>query len=385
MKKVKGLVLESSEHYTRLLTRDGEYISLPARGQVHEVGSEIEMEMKSRRLPAGRMRRWGMAAAVVLVVGLLFMTSFLTESAPSAYLDLDVNPSLSLHLDREGRVEGVQPMNEDGDSVLRGAQGERGPMKGQAAEKALERVLEECLRQGHLSLEEVNAVFLSLAAPDDYLLDENGLEAFLREQILKMELDAYLQVSRFGLEAAEEARGKGVSLNAVGLRDRLREERQERPQDDPGPWKEGPGPPASVRDFLKNLPASEIFDRSDFVGGRKGQEERPGYEEKPADNGPPFEVPGKEGSDRGAENYEGKGSDEDAAGTPPPSPGHGTSETLSPEGGEDVPPSPEDGEGVFPSPEGPEEEGAIEGGAPPCQDKKSGGYDPAETSGHPPF
>ncbi len=67
MKKVKGLVLESTEEHILLLTQEGEYLKAPGSGEALATGTELELEIlgadkKNRFLPAFA------AAAVIMVL-----------------------------------------------------------------------------------------------------------------------------------------------------------------------------------------------------------------------------------------------------------------------------------------------------------------------------
>ena len=116
------------------------------------------------------------------------------------------------------------------------------------------------------------------------------------------ELDAYLKVSTFGLQDAEEARGKSVSLNAIQLqRQMTRDEQIDVPEKDDSDVPTGP--PPAVQELLKSVPAADVlFQENEFIGGREGAragredgEVQEGEEQedpqKPREGGPPFDVP----------------------------------------------------------------------------------------------
>lgn len=370
MNKIKGMVLESTKKYAYLLTPEGEYLKFPARGQLYEVGSEIELEETRGTSVSGLARKkWlrlgALAAGVLLVVGLFMSQQF--SPAPgspvaAAYLDLDINPSLSLALDEEGRVLELTPLNADGEIVLESMQNPeqgretgdseqtRSPeasedgqaleltpaqqaqgLQGQTAQEALEKILDKSLELEYLSPEKENAIFISLAAPENYPLNNEQLQDAVREHVLQINLDAYLKVSALGLREAEEARGNNVSMNAI----RLQEEMTRRSLPEPGDENEEAkgdaapettGPPPPVQELLQNVPASEVlFEDGEFIDGRgrsdekgpPGQSENAHEKESGSENKPERE---NENKDKGASDEKDSGKPEESGGPPPPVP-----------------------------------------------------------------
>ncbi len=295
----KGLVLESTKEYVCLLTPEGEYLKISARGKLYEIGSEIEIEGTAKQQRSRWLRLGSLAAGLLLVVGLLFALQSSPTAAPAAYLDLDINPSLSLSLDEAGLVLEIAPLNPDGEDLLAHFRQEKEELTGQAVQAALEGILDKCLELEYVSLEDENFIFISLAAPEGYLLSSEAIQLAVRQHVMHRELDAYLKVSTFGLQEAEEARGKKVSLNAVQLQQQMAQDDQKDvpEKDDPeGP----PGPPPAVQELLKSIPAADVlFQENEFVGGREStrasSEEREEQEnenqEKPREGGPPSDVP----------------------------------------------------------------------------------------------
>jgi len=294
-----GLVLESTEEYVCLLTPEGEYLKVPSRGKRYEVGSEIEIEGAGKHQRSRWFRLGSLAAGLLLVVGLLFALQSSPAAAPAAYLDLDINPSLSLSLDEAGLVLEIAPLNPDGEDLLAHFRQEEEELIGQAVQAALEGILDKCLELEYVSRESENFIFISLAAPEGYPLSSEEIQLAVREHVMQRELDAYLKVSTSGMQDAEEARGKKVSLNAIQLQRQMAQDDQkdvtERDDSDVPS-----GPPPAVQELLKSVPAADVlFQENEFVGGRESarasSEEREVQEdenqEKPREGGPPSDVP----------------------------------------------------------------------------------------------
>ena len=299
MKKRKGLVLESTDKNIYLLTPEGEYRKIPSKGRFYDLGSEIEIEDAAGFFKKNRLRMGALAASLLLVFGLLFalQSSPTPVSTPTAYLDLDINPSLSFSLDENGLVLELNPLNKDGDDVLTSILQDGKDLRGQTAQITLENILDRCLELDYFSPDQENVIFVSLAAPDGYPLSSQEIQMAVREHLLHRELDSYLKVSDFHLQDVEEARGNNVSMNAVQLQKEMAQ-RGLLEKEDPGAT---PGPPPAVQDLLRQVPAAEVlFKDGEFIGGNersqknstqkdstKGEEDS----DKPEKSEPPAELP----------------------------------------------------------------------------------------------
>jgi hypothetical protein len=250
MRKVRGLVLDSSKTHVILLTRGGEYVKLPSQGRFYDLGSEAAIR---RPLLGLNLQVW-VAAAVLLLV---FSASLwhLSYNVPRAYLALDINPSLTLFLNSHGRVFRAQPHNLQARGLLAYLD-----VRGKPGLKALELILEESRLQEYLSPREENMVFLSLAGPAA-LLDEKEVKARIIQVLLELEVDAYLRVNSCGLEKGEQALDRGVSLNAHILAEQMGQGNGKEPGQ--------PGPPPTVREFLSTFKPDFKFSNEEFVPGRR--------------------------------------------------------------------------------------------------------------------
>lgn len=265
MGKVKGLVLESDERHVILLTREGEYLRLPARGRLYEPGSEGEF---SRPSPFRHARAFGLVAGLIL----LLLSTLLWHNQPRAYLALDINPSLTLVLNSRARVVRAQGHNFQGTGLL-----ESLDLRGFKAREALEAILEESLSRGHLSTEEKNMVFLSLAGSPGFRLEEQDLQAWISQALWDLQVDAYLWVARCSAEKGREALGREISLNAQLLGEQLQAEGGKAP--------DLPGPPGTIRDFIRTFNPDFTFSEEDFIPGKAGERGRPETPAPPGQTG----------------------------------------------------------------------------------------------------
>lgn len=275
MRKIKGLVLETGKNHVILLTPRGEYLRLPTGKKSYEVGAEVEMSQPS--LWKGTWMR-GLAAGVVLFLLSTLLLNILANQ-PKAYVALDINPSLTLVLNYKGQVIQGEAHNASGAELL-----EVINVKGMAALQAVEALLEESHRLRYFVSEDDNHIFISLAAPANFKLTAKELRASVSNVVTELEVDTYLRIYRTEMEKGEEALGRHVSLNAVLLGENMRETLEIIP--------ETPGPPATIRAFLRTFKPDFFFSDDEFIPGaeRKGG--------KPKDPGPPVKPPAGNDKDK---------------------------------------------------------------------------------------
>ncbi|HHT45850.1 MAG TPA: hypothetical protein GX004_00970 [Firmicutes bacterium] len=279
MKKVRGLVLESTEERVFLLTPEGEYLELPGNGEVFNTGAEIELE-----LPAEKKRNRFLPAFAAAALSLVFAFCLAFYSAlyrPEAYLALDINPSIYFSLNGEGQVIKADPLNEEAHEILKGLQ-----LQGQNIREALTLILDGAYAGNYLSAEKENVILISLAAPEGFIVSEDDLRTLVSERILSMEVNTYLKVATLEPQKAIEAREEDMPVNVLVLGEQMLEKGliEEDEENSPGeerpadykpqkPFaKKEPGLPPAVRELLSKVRLEEIFEPEEYIRGRKLEE-----------------------------------------------------------------------------------------------------------------
>lgn len=79
---------------------------------------QSEIKNRDRNFARNPVRRFAAVLASVAVIVLFGVYSFNLYFTPSAYVDIDVNPSIELALNRFDRVIGIRAYNEDGKDII---------------------------------------------------------------------------------------------------------------------------------------------------------------------------------------------------------------------------------------------------------------------------
>lgn len=201
---MKAVVLEIKGKYAAVLRTDGEVCKVPA-GNLR-VGDEIDFvkETGHRNGSTAALRTLAAAAAVLLIVtsGLGIYRS---NNKESAYLTLDVNPSLEYALNSKCKVLKVTPLNEDAVDIARSLE-ERG-IKGEKMENALESTKELLYEGGYLGEEKENIMLMAVVT-DDSRVRQNLIQT-AESAAVKDEVEVYVVDASFS--EREIAIEQGVS------------------------------------------------------------------------------------------------------------------------------------------------------------------------------
>lgn len=165
----KGIVMQIKDGQAILMTPEGQFLRVPLEdgmtiGQEVEVTEVVQSATKraERSWFRGRWQQTGIVAATLLLaVGFWSSQSsmFVSQTA-SAYVTVDINPSLELTINEDRDVIGFTPLNEDGKQVLASMN-----LIGESVEEAVE-AFTESAREGGFLQDNAEIVITASAGAD---------------------------------------------------------------------------------------------------------------------------------------------------------------------------------------------------------------------------
>lgn len=203
----KGVVMETRNNRATVLLNGGDFVDVPAQ-KGWQTGDIVSVERTRQKSAVYK----SLLAAACLALVLLGTLGYFTFMEPVSVISMDINPSIELQVNRQGRVIGVTGYNEDGEVLLDSLS-----LKGMSYTQAVEKLIESQEMQTYLKNN--NYILFAVYA-------KTGDEAILQyleniTQDLGRQYGIEAECSGVGRQDMEQARshdmscGKWLKLNEL--------------------------------------------------------------------------------------------------------------------------------------------------------------------------
>jgi len=162
----KGVIVQFENNKALVLKNDGSFISCP-RNQSWQVGDVIGLPNQKPRFLSMRTALVSFATAFVLFGGL----SFVVYQAPVTIIELSVNPSVQITVNRFDRVLHVNGLNLAGENLIQGM-----PYRNHSLTEVYHRVMSRLANNSYL-----NDGAIQFAVANDSFVSFLSIEEHLRE------------------------------------------------------------------------------------------------------------------------------------------------------------------------------------------------------------
>ncbi|MGE7876822.1 anti-sigma factor domain-containing protein [Peribacillus muralis] len=208
----KGVILSVNKRFVTLLTPEGEFLKTKRGERVYEVGEEITfspVEHKTAFTILSFQSTFRKKAVLSIATTFLILFSILPSyftGHVSAYMTIDVNPSIELELDDQLEVLKLTGLNEDGMLVI----GQLTNWKGKGIKTVTNRIVETTKELGYLKGKKQIVVSTTLLDKD------KNLDNHLKEEIKEIsEQDNVSNTKMKVIQATksdrEQAKAQGIS------------------------------------------------------------------------------------------------------------------------------------------------------------------------------
>ncbi|WP_245527954.1 anti-sigma factor domain-containing protein [Ammonifex degensii] len=188
-----------------VLTPEGEFLEVSSSGK--GVGEETIF-----RRPGWKRRLY---AALALAATFLLVASFSLYywcfPAPAAYVSLDLNPSLELGVNREGKVVALHPYDDEGHKLLADAN-----IKGLPLKQALGVLFDRACSFGFLSSNSEGVVLVAVVQAEPVLAPQ-GVASWVEEELARDQVEAKVVVLNLPPAFGKEARRANLSPGRYAL------------------------------------------------------------------------------------------------------------------------------------------------------------------------
>jgi hypothetical protein len=208
----KGIVFETTTAYSIFLTSDGLFEKgIPLTSSV-QIGEEVYFRpyqnMKQQKAKHSFKSRWTTPIlSVVATIVLLFSVLLPAQSNVSAYVQIDINPSIELGINKAGNVYSFKGLNDDGVGIKRDISFWKG--------KPLSWVLLQIVDRTESLIEETEVVEITTIYQND--MDHETLEKVIETAVATSASQALpkkqaIKVTEATVSDWKSATNKGVSV-----------------------------------------------------------------------------------------------------------------------------------------------------------------------------
>jgi len=205
MKKT-GMVVKITGNSCILLTSDGEYkkVSLP-ENSVTRLGQIITDEERKKRFPY--LRHFMVAASLLLLV--LTGQLYLGRSKPaSAFMTIDINPSIELAIQADKRIASARGLNSDGATILNEVK-----VTGLDLHEAAKLIVDQAIKDQFLLANDNNIILVTLTTDDiENFTDElESIYESINSPVQSNGLDTEVIIEPVENTVRQEAEKAGIS------------------------------------------------------------------------------------------------------------------------------------------------------------------------------
>lgn len=114
MRNSSGIVMQVDKKYAFIMTEEGEFLKVKMNGTVPAVGQIYEFSSNKKYIPFYKYAAVAASLAFILIFGSVTYAYY----TPAASVDISINPSIRLNINRWEKIIKSIPLNDDGQKIL---------------------------------------------------------------------------------------------------------------------------------------------------------------------------------------------------------------------------------------------------------------------------
>ncbi|KPU42833.1 anti-sigma-I factor RsgI [Oxobacter pfennigii] len=200
-----GIVMDVSSSDAIIMTRDGEFLKVKKPISPFKTGEEITSAVITTR--KFNLIKFASLAAALFLVFTPFVY-FKEAYATVAYIDVDMNPSIEMGINRFNKVQEVIALNDDAAELLTHID-----IKNKDITEALDSVITGAKDKGYIGNEEVTNIEISLIKVKDNKVNisEEKLAQCAENAASKVNLDASIKVTNTERKSSNETKNQSTA------------------------------------------------------------------------------------------------------------------------------------------------------------------------------
>lgn len=211
---MKAVIVEIRGNTVVMLSEDGCIVK--ARNKNYEIGQEVEIKMKNKL----KIKKPAIIAAIAACFMLMFSGGAYAYYTPSAYVSLDVNPSIEYSINTFDKVLSVTGVNDDGLEII--DELELKNLENKSIDDAISLTVEQIAALNYLDGDEAGIMITTssdnLEKAEELAAD---LETVVNEVCKTNDYVAVVTAEAVGAERVAQARELGVTPGKLNLVEKL--------------------------------------------------------------------------------------------------------------------------------------------------------------------
>jgi hypothetical protein len=216
---MKAVVVEKNEKEIVILDDKGCFQVMPNKGE-YQVGDEIVFKPKKSFITVYFKQIAAMAAIFLFIIA---GASYGIKDyySPYAYVDIDINPSVELVLNKYMKVLEVQKLNQDADKIIK----DSNAFKNKSVEQAVEMVLDNVQSSKIFKDGQENTVMYTVSSVNEKQLPMlySKLQSISKKKLPKLLKSENIITEQVSLKKREEAKKLKLSPGRIVLFERLKQ------------------------------------------------------------------------------------------------------------------------------------------------------------------
>ena len=219
MERVTGVVMETKGNHVVLITPKGEFKRVRITGKLPGIGEEVHIPVARKRFFNLPRASWAaVAAAVILLLAAGPLLTVLNQPPEfaTAYVSIDIGPSIELTRSNRENVLEAHAYNSEGKKIL-----EKLNLKGMKIDEAVTSITREAVELGYIQNADGNSVLISVAPLPDSGLEKDVIEkavlASANSVLADSKIDSEVKTISVPSDIRENARVKGMSTGKYAL------------------------------------------------------------------------------------------------------------------------------------------------------------------------
>lgn len=155
MSNITGSILEFKGKKAVVMTSKCDFITIKKLPDMF-IGQQVYLNRSAISKTNNRLKYLSIAAMLVLVLCSVVFLQILRPASVFAYVDVDINPSLELSIDKNAKVVDVKTLNSDAQTLIKDLQLVNNPL-----ENAVRIIIQESQNKGFIRYDKENAVLIS--------------------------------------------------------------------------------------------------------------------------------------------------------------------------------------------------------------------------------